>query len=63
MCQTEKFYTYKKPSNINMMLGSCENVNTVVQLVTIPSRQLNCNTVFILLQELIAKGGDIYVDF
>ena len=46
-----------------MVLGSCENVNTVVQLVTIPSRQLNCNTVFILLQELIAKGGDIHVDF
>ena len=45
------------------MLGSCENGKHSVQLVTIPSRQLNCNTVFILLQELIAKGGDIHVDF
>ncbi len=28
-----------------------------VQLVIILSRQLNCITVFILLQELFAKGG------
>nr|DAK64482.1 MAG TPA: hypothetical protein [Caudoviricetes sp.] len=44
-------------------LALAKNVNTVVQLVTILSRQLNCNTVFILLQELLAKGGDIHVDF
>ena len=40
------------------MLGSCEKVNTVVQLVTISSRQLNCTTVFNLLQEQTAKGGE-----
>lgn len=39
------------------MLGSCKIVYTVVQLVTMLSRQLYCNTEYILLQELIAKGG------
>ena len=45
------------------MLGSCEKSKLSVKLVTIPSRQLNCSTVQNLLQEVIAKGGDIHVDF
>nr|DAU64404.1 MAG TPA: hypothetical protein [Caudoviricetes sp.] len=33
------------------MLGSCENGKHSVQLVTIPSRQLNCTTGFTFWQE------------
>ena len=32
-------------------------VYAVVRLVTIPSRQLNCNTASLLLQELFVEGG------
>ena len=57
-------HTTKNQAPIYMeMLGSCEKSKLSVKLVTIPSRQLNCSTVQNLLQEVIAKGGDIHVDF
>nr|DAF09843.1 MAG TPA: hypothetical protein [Caudoviricetes sp.] len=57
MYRAERLYTYKKPSiHFWRCLALAKSAYTVVQLVTILSRQLNCNTVYILLQELIVKG-------
>lgn len=41
----------KQKTKHHEMLGSCEKSKLSVQLVTIPSRQLNCTTGFTLLQE------------
>lgn len=50
-------YIQKTKHPLWRCLALVKCVYTVVQLVTILSSQLNCNTVYALLQELIAKGG------